>query len=87
MTTVIIIALCIAAVVLLSLLIKLLKAPIRWAFKLLINALIGFVALFLVNILGSFVGLSLGINWLNAIITGTLGLPGIVLLLLIKYLF
>lgn len=87
MTTLVIILLCGLAVLLLSLLFKLLKAPIRWAFKLLLNALLGFVALFLVNILGSFVGLSLGMNWLNAIITGVLGLPGIVLLLLIKYLF
>lgn len=74
-----------AALGLLWLLIKLLKKPIKWAFKLLLNALIGFVGLFLLNYLGSYVGISLGINWLNAVITGVFGVPGIVLLLLIKY--
>lgn len=74
-----------AALGLLWLLFKLLKKPIKWAFKLLLNALIGFVGLFLLNYLGSYVGISLGINWLNAVITGVFGVPGIVLLLLIKY--
>lgn len=74
-----------AALGLLWLLIKLLKKPIKWAFKLLLNALIGFVGLFLLNYLGSYVGISLGINWLNAVITGVFGVPGVVLLLLIKY--
>lgn len=74
-----------AALGLLWLLIKLLKKPIKWAFKLLLNALIGFAGLFLLNYLGSYVGISLGINWLNAVITGVFGVPGVVLLLLIKY--
>lgn len=74
-----------AALGLLWLLFKLLKKPIKWAFKLLLNALIGFVGLFLLNYLGSYVGISLGINWLNAVITGVFGVPGVVLLLLIKY--
>lgn len=67
------------------LLFKLLKRPIKWALKLLLNALIGFVGLLILNFLGSFIGISLGINWFNAIITGVLGVPGVILLLLIKY--
>lgn len=74
-----------AALGLLWLFFTLLKKPIKWALKILLNALIGFVGLFILNFLGSFVGISLGVNWLNAIITGVFGVPGVVLLLLIKY--
>ncbi|MCI6646804.1 MAG: pro-sigmaK processing inhibitor BofA family protein [Oscillospiraceae bacterium] len=67
------------------LIVKLLSAPIRFAFKMLINALVGFAVLFLLNFAGEFVGLSLGINWINAVVVGVLGAPGVVLLLLLKY--
>ena len=67
------------------LIVKLRSAPIRVAFKMLINALVGFAVLFLLNFAGEFVGLSLGINWINAVVVGVLGAPGVVLLLLLKY--
>ena len=68
------------------LLLKLLKKPIKWVFKLLLHALFGFIYLFLFNFVGAWVGLSLEVNWLNAIVTGSLGLPGVVILLALKYL-
>ena len=70
-----------------TLLFKLLKRPIKWAFKLLLHAVFGFIFLFIFNIFGSLVGISLGLNWLNAIVTGVLGIPGVVLLLLLTYIF
>ena len=69
----------------LSLLFGLLKKPMALALKLLLNALSGFVFLFLFNIVGSFFEVSLGLNWINAIVTGVLGVPGVALLLLVKY--
>lgn len=74
------------AVLAVFLIIKLLTAPIRFAGKMLINALVGFVVLFFLNFAGSLVGLSLGINWFNALVVGIFGAPGVVLLLLLKYL-
>ena len=68
------------------LLIKLLIKPIGWALKLLFHALIGFAALFLLNFFGSVIGISLEMTWLNALITGILGLPGVILLLILKIL-
>lgn len=76
----------IIAVIAVVLILKLLTAPIRLAGKLLINALVGFVVLFFLNFAGNIVGLSLGINWFNAIVVGAFGAPGVVLLLLLKYL-
>ena len=77
----------VAAIGLIVLLLKLLRKPIKWAFKLLLHALFGFVFLFIFNFFGSIVGVSLGLNWLNAIVTGVLGIPGVILLLLLTYIF
>ncbi len=61
--------------------------PVKWIFKLLLNTLLGFIALFLVNWLGSYIGISLGINIVNAVVAGTLGIPGLVLLLLLRWFY
>lgn len=70
---------------LISLLLKLLRKPIKWVFKLLLHALFGFIFLFLFNFFGAWVDLSLELNWVNAVVTGVLGVPGVVILLLVKY--
>jgi len=75
-----------AALVLLVLLVKVLAAPIRLIFKVLINAGLGFVILFVVNFFGEFLGISLGMNLVNALIAGFLGVPGVILLILLKLL-
>lgn len=74
------------AIGLIALFIRLFRRPLRFVLKILLNGVMGFVALFFFNILGGFIGLRLGLNWLNAIVVGVLGLPGVVLLLLIQYL-
>ena len=38
-----------------------------------------------VNFFGSYLGISLEMSWLNAIVSGVLGVPGVVILLLFKY--
>ena len=77
----------IASVILVWHVIRLLRRPIRWILKLLLNTAIGFAALFLLNFFGSAIGITLGLNWINALVIGVAGFPGLVLLLLIKYLF
>lgn len=66
---------------------KLFTAPMRWAFKALLNTVLGFVGLLLFNLAGEGLGLSLPLNLLNAAIIGVLGLPGFALLLLLQWLF
>lgn len=75
----------IALVLLLIPIIKLLKKPIKWAFKLLIHAGLGFLTLVVLNFFGSIIGLNIEITWVSAIIAGVLGLPGVILLIIIKY--
>ena len=70
-------------VLLIWLILKLLKKPIKWAFKLLLNALSGFFFLLIFNFFGGIVGLNVPITWLNAIVTGVFGVPGVIVLLLL----
>ena len=58
--------------------------PLRVIFKLIINAIIGGVILFIFNLIGGLFGLSIAINPLNAIIVVLLGVPGVVLLLILQ---
>ena len=41
--------------------------------------------LFLFNLVGGFINLSIPINALNALITGVLGIPGVILLLILQW--
>ena len=50
-----------------------------------LSAAIG--ACFALTALEQTVGFTLGINWVNALITGCLGVPGVILLILIKLFF
>lgn len=66
------------------LLVKLLAKPIKIVFKLLINAGLGFIILFIVNFFGGFFDFSLGISFVNALVVGVLGVPGVIILVLLK---
>ena len=70
-----------AAVFLLLALIRVFQAPLRLALKLLVNTLLGFLALWVVNLTTAFTGIALGFNLWNALVIGVLGLPGFLLLL------
>ena len=75
----------VAAVVGVLLLIKLFLKPIKKIFKFILHAAFGFILLFLVNYFGASRGVRLEPNLLNCLITGFLGIPGIVLLLIYHY--
>lgn len=66
-------------------LLRVFSAPLRLVLKLLANTLLGFLALWIVTLTSAFTGISLGLNVLNALVIGILGLPGFVLLLLVQW--
>lgn len=66
-------------------LLRVFSAPLRLALKLLVNTLLGFLALWIVTVTSPFTGIALGLNLLNALVIGILGLPGFVLLLLVQW--
>ena len=75
----------ILAVFFLIALIRVFQAPLRLALKLLGNTLLGFLALWAVNLTAGVTGITLGLNLWNALVIGVLGLPGFVLLLLTQW--
>lgn len=64
---------------------RLFAAPLRLALKVAFNSALGFGAVWLLNLTTSVTGLSLGLNWFNALLIGILGLPGFGLLLLVQW--
>lgn len=69
-----------AGIVILFLLIKLLK----WPMKIILNGVIGVVILYIVNLIGTSFNFSLAINPITALITGFLGIPGVIVLIIIR---
>lgn len=64
---------------------RIFRTPLRLALKLLMNTALGFLALWAVNATAAVTGVALGLNLLNALTVGVLGLPGFVLLLLAQW--
>jgi inhibitor of the pro-sigma K processing machinery len=62
----------------------LLTAPLKILLRLVICGLLGGALLLLVNMIGSIFSVTIAINPLSALIAGYFGLPGIILLLLLK---
>lgn len=69
---------------LLWLLISIIRLPVKFFFKLLLNMLSGLVLLLVFNFIGGFFDFALGVNAVNALVAGILGIPGLVLLVLIQ---
>lgn len=78
----------IAAIVLsMVVVIKILAAPVKLVFKILINAASGFVLLIVANIISGFFDFSLPIDFINCLVSGVFGIPGVAFLIVIKLLF
>jgi len=65
---------------------RLFLVPIKFILRLVINALIGGAMLWVVNFIGVYVGFVIAINPITALIAGTLGIPGVLLLIAFKLL-
>ena len=71
--------------VLTLLLVRLLRAPLKLALRLLCNTALGLLALYLIECTALYTGITLGMNLWNALTVGVLGLPGLGLLLLLQW--
>ena len=66
--------------VILCLILKLLKLPL----KILINGISGVVLLYIANLIGVNFGITVGINIVTALIAGILGIPGVIALFIFQ---
>lgn len=65
--------------------IRLFKTPLKIALRTVGNTALGFGALWALNLTTAYTGLSLGLNLFNALTIALLGVPGLGLLLLVKW--
>ncbi|MFZ5967194.1 MAG: pro-sigmaK processing inhibitor BofA family protein [Bacillota bacterium] len=63
-----------------------LLVPIKFIVRLLYNGIIGGIMLLILNLIGGFFDIHVGINPITALIAGFLGVPGVVLMVVLQYL-
>ena len=63
---------------------KILLFPMRKVFKLILNTFLGGLAIWIINIIGTSFDFHIGLNIITSIIVGILGIPGAILLILLK---
>ena len=76
----------IAAIIGICLIAKLFAAPLKFILKLFVNALLGGIALIIINFIGQYFGFYINLNFVTAFVAGVLGLPGIAVLFILQML-
>lgn len=64
---------------------RLFKTPLKLALRLAGNTALGFGAVWALNLTTAYTGLSLGLNLFNALTIAILGVPGLCLLLMVRW--
>lgn len=72
----------IIAVLVLFIVLKILTLPMKIIIKFIINAIVGGVVLFVLNLLG----IGFTITWVSALIVGFLGIPGVIIVAIMQFL-
>ena len=60
--------------------------PIKKILKLIFNSILGEIIIYVINLVGANFGFHIGLNIVNSVIIGLLGLPGAVCLIIVKIL-
>jgi inhibitor of the pro-sigma K processing machinery len=63
---------------------KIFSVPLKALFKLIINSVLGGLLIFIINLIGAVWNFHIGLNIVTAILVGILGIPGAVLLVILK---
>lgn len=58
--------------------------PLKIIMKIIGNSILGGILIFIVNLIGGMFNFHIGLNVVTAIVTGILGIPGVILLVLLK---
>ena len=75
-----------ACLIVLFIIVKVFYLPLKHIFKLLLNSVLGGFLIYIVNLVGGSFGFHIGLNFGTAIFAGILGVPGVVVLVLVKIL-
>lgn len=63
---------------------KIFVFPLKKILKLILNSVLGGFIIYLINLIGSSFGFYIGINLFTAVFVGLLGIPGAILLVILK---
>ncbi|MBC7344581.1 MAG: pro-sigmaK processing inhibitor BofA family protein [Clostridia bacterium] len=63
---------------------RLFVRPMKLILKVLYSSVLGLILLWMVNIVGAYWGFFIPVNWLTILLVGFLGLPGLVLIFLLR---
>ncbi len=66
---------------------KIFSWPFKKILKLLLNIAIGLILILIVNNFGVKIGLHVPFNKVTALVSGTLGIPGVICLIILNYIF
>lgn len=66
---------------------KLLSWPLKKIFKLILNVIVGLFLILIVNNFGAGIGLHIPFNEVTAIVSGIFGIPGVICLVILHYIF
>lgn len=72
------------AILVVFIVLKLLSAPLKLIIKIVLNAVIGGVIIFVINWIGAGFNFGLPLEWWSALLVGFLGIPGVIILVLIQ---
>lgn len=64
---------------------KFLAWPLKKIIKLGINIILGAILIYLINVFGAAIGISITFNIITALIVGIFGLPGAILLIILSF--
>jgi len=65
---------------------KIFIIPIKLILRLIINSVLGGLIIFIINLIGSIWGFHIGLNLITSIFVGILGIPGAIVIIIIKLL-
>ena len=73
-----------ACIIFLFIIGKIFFVPLKIIFKVLANSILGALIIYVVNLIGNIYGFHLGLNLITTLIVGILGIPGAILLIILK---
>ena len=76
----------IACIIFLFIFGKIFIVPIKTILRLVINSVLGGIIIFIINLLGAMCNFHIGLNLITSIFVGILGIPGAVVIIIIKLL-
>lgn len=74
----------VACIIFLLIIGKVFIVPLKTIVKLIFNSILGGVLIYIINLIGGFFDFHIGLNIFTSIFTGILGIPGAILLVILK---